>query len=324
MALLDAVVHPSQPQGHLGYGHRDYCSYGAPFFWSDATGHGDNHVPYAGDWDPFLLASLVHNAEESGKVVGSSKASPEREVALSSAIEPPSSPVMTTTAKRKRRRANKVVKNEEEMESQRMTHIAVERNRRRQMNEYLAVLRSLMPPSYGQRGDQASIVGGAINYVRELEQLLQSLEVHRNLQEHSSNSKSCNPFAAFFSFPQYSSATSSSHSGTGNHTIKVSARSSRSPSSSVVTADIEASMVDGHASVKVQAPRRPRQLLRLAAGLQQLGLTTLHLNVSTAGTMVMYAFSLKVEVDCKLGSVEEIAAAVHEILGRIQDEAGFS
>ena len=44
-----------------------------------------------------------------------------------------------------------VVKNEEEIESQRMTHIAVERNRRRQMNEYLAVLRSLMPPSYAQR-----------------------------------------------------------------------------------------------------------------------------------------------------------------------------
>jgi UTP:GlnB (protein PII) uridylyltransferase len=53
-------------------------------------------------------------------------------------------------------------------------------------------------------------------------------------------------------------------------------------------------MVEGHASVKVQAPRRPRQLLRLAAGLQQLGLTILHLNVSTAGTMVMYSFSLKV------------------------------
>ncbi|KAB8088998.1 hypothetical protein EE612_013801, partial [Oryza sativa] len=30
-------------------------------------------------------------------------------------------------------------------ESQRRNHIAVERNRRRQMNEYLAVLRSLMP-----------------------------------------------------------------------------------------------------------------------------------------------------------------------------------
>lgn len=33
---------------------------------------------------------------------------------------------------------------------------------------------------------------------------------------------------------------------------------------------------------------------------------------------------LKVEDECKLGSLDEIAAAVHEILGRIQEEAGFS
>jgi hypothetical protein len=32
-----------------------------------------------------------------------------------------------------------------------MTHIAVERNRRKQMNEYLAALRTLMPPVYAQR-----------------------------------------------------------------------------------------------------------------------------------------------------------------------------
>jgi hypothetical protein len=52
--------------------------------------------------------------------------------------------------RRKRRRARSV-KDVEEAESQRMTHIAVERNRRRQMNEYLAVLRSIMPTSYVQR-----------------------------------------------------------------------------------------------------------------------------------------------------------------------------
>ncbi|EMS55520.1 Transcription factor bHLH96 [Triticum urartu] len=34
---------------------------------------------------------------------------------------------------------------------ERRNHIAVERNRRRQMNDYLAVLRSSMPPSYAQR-----------------------------------------------------------------------------------------------------------------------------------------------------------------------------
>ncbi|EYU31299.1 hypothetical protein MIMGU_mgv1a021658mg, partial [Erythranthe guttata] len=54
-------------------------------------------------------------------------------------------------SRRRRRRRTKNFKNKEEMEKQRMTHITVERNRRRQMNEYLAVLRSLMPPSYAQR-----------------------------------------------------------------------------------------------------------------------------------------------------------------------------
>ncbi|KAJ4840905.1 hypothetical protein Tsubulata_034898 [Turnera subulata] len=77
--------------------------------------------------------------------------------------------------KNKRKRP-RTVKTSEEVESQRMTHIAVERNRRKQMNEHLRVLRSLMPGSYVQRGDQASIIGGAIEFVRELEQLLQCLE----------------------------------------------------------------------------------------------------------------------------------------------------
>ncbi|KAJ1295675.1 hypothetical protein BS78_01G240800 [Paspalum vaginatum] len=310
MASLDAVVYPQQTQGHFGYGHRD-CSYGLP--WSD-----DDNAAGIGEWDPFLLASLVQTAEGWGHQedqVDSNKASPESQVVAPSAVEP--SPVTTTSMRRKRRRA-KVTKNQEEIESQRMTHIAVERNRRRQMNEYLAVLRSLMPHSYSRRGDQASIVGGAINYVKELEQLLQSLEVQRCHKDHNSNSSS--PFAAFFSFPQYSTASPSSHGGGDN--TETSSGSPRSQPS--VATEIEASMVEGHASVKVQAPRRPRQLLRLAAGLQQLGLTTLHLNVSTAGTMVMYSFSLKEEDECKLSSVEEIAVAVHEILGRVQEESGFS
>ena len=53
--------------------------------------------------------------------------------------------------KSSRRKRPRTVKTSEEVESQRMTHIAVERNRRRQMNEYLRVLRSLMPGSYVQR-----------------------------------------------------------------------------------------------------------------------------------------------------------------------------
>ena len=52
---------------------------------------------------------------------------------------------------RRKRRRTKNSKNKEELECQRMTHIAVERNRRKKMNEYLAVIRSLMPASYVQR-----------------------------------------------------------------------------------------------------------------------------------------------------------------------------
>ncbi|KAI9078710.1 hypothetical protein K1719_039297 [Acacia pycnantha] len=49
--------------------------------------------------------------------------------------------------KRRKRKRTRPVKNREEVENQRMTHIAVERNRRRQMNDHLSVLRTLMPPS---------------------------------------------------------------------------------------------------------------------------------------------------------------------------------
>ncbi|KAI3833751.1 hypothetical protein MKW92_017142 [Papaver armeniacum] len=131
--------------------------------------------------------------------------------------------------KRKRTRPNK---NREEVESQRMTHIAVERNRRRQMNDHLNALRSLMPSSFVQRGDQASIIGGAIDFVKELEQLLHSLEAKKRTRTPSededdnekvgvegyqgrrgnrncSNHSSLAPFLGFFSAPQYTSYSSS-------------------------------------------------------------------------------------------------------------------
>ncbi|CAM8959194.1 unnamed protein product [Rhodiola kirilowii] len=60
-----------------------------------------------------------------------------------------------------------------------VSHIAVERNRRKQMNEHLAVLRQLMPCFYVKKGDQASIIGGVIDYINELQQVLQSLEAKK-------------------------------------------------------------------------------------------------------------------------------------------------
>uniref|UniRef100_J3MEM6 BHLH domain-containing protein n=1 Tax=Oryza brachyantha TaxID=4533 RepID=J3MEM6_ORYBR len=47
------------------------------------------------------------------------------------------------------------------------------------MNENLAVLRSLMPCFYVKRGDQASIIGGVVDYIKELQQVLHSLEAKK-------------------------------------------------------------------------------------------------------------------------------------------------
>uniref|UniRef100_A0A0D9VLA6 BHLH domain-containing protein n=1 Tax=Leersia perrieri TaxID=77586 RepID=A0A0D9VLA6_9ORYZ len=214
----------------------------------------------------------------------------------------------TAAAARRRRRRPKVVKNREEAESQRRNHIAVERNRRRQMNDYLATLRSLMPPSYAQRGDQASIVAGAINFVKELEQLLQSLEAQKR---HAVAVAGAPPFAGFFTFPQYAATAAA---GDGDN-------AEGGGGARAGAADIEVAMAESHANVKVLAPRRPRQLLRMVVALQCVGLTVLHLNVTTtADHFALYSFSLKMEDECRLSSVDEIAAAVNQMVAKIAGE----
>lgn len=53
--------------------------------------------------------------------------------------------------RKRRRRRTRSDKKIEERESQRMNHIAVERNRRKQMSHFLSTLKSMMPLSYSQR-----------------------------------------------------------------------------------------------------------------------------------------------------------------------------
>ncbi|KAL6008359.1 hypothetical protein ACLOJK_033868 [Asimina triloba] len=274
--------------------------------------------------------------------------------------------------KKKRRRRPRVCKNKEEAETQRMTHIAVERNRRKQMNEHLAVLRSLMPESYIQRSDQASTVGGAIDFVKELEQHLQSLEAQKRLLSQqklgregkhvSSNSNSSNgniaglgspPFAQFFSYPQYSWCQQAPR----EHHLQQQAADQTSSTGQRAVADIEATLIESHANLKILWRKRSRQLMKIVAGFQSMSLTILHLNVTALDSFVLYSFSLKincdermhmishhslqvnlgsalenlhlhslknqfkVEEECHLSSADDIAAAVHHMLTIIEDEA---
>ncbi|KAG2680284.1 hypothetical protein I3843_11G093800 [Carya illinoinensis] len=232
---------------------------------------------------------------------------------------------LAAQGRKKRRRKPRVCKNKEEAETQRMTHIAVERNRRKQMNEHLVVLRSLMPESYAQRGDQASIVGGAIEFVKELEQLLQSLEaqklrrpqpgvVESDLNEDMTTTpkflmQQRPPFAQFFVYPQYTwSQIPNKYASKTKAAI----------------ADIEVTLIETHASLRILSRRSRRQISKLVAGFQTLYLSILHLNVTTMETLVLYSISAKVEEGCRLTSVDDIAEAVHHMLRIIEDETAHA
>nr|XP_051201967.1 transcription factor SPEECHLESS-like [Lolium perenne] len=78
-------------------------------------------------------------------------------------------------------------------------HITVERNRRKQMNEHLTVLRSLMPCFYVKRGDQASIIGGVVDYIKELQQVKQSLEAKKQRKVYTEHVLSPRPLPSSYS-----------------------------------------------------------------------------------------------------------------------------
>nr|VDD27722.1 unnamed protein product [Brassica oleracea] len=209
--------------------------------------------------------------------------------------------------KRKRKRTT-TPKNKDEVESQRMTHIAVERNRRRQMNEHLNSLRSLMPPTFLQRGDQASIVGGAIDYIKELEQLLQSLEAEKQSEGASENPKTASCSSSSSRACTNSSVSSISPTSEDGFTVRFGGGE---------TVEVEATVIQNHVSLKVRCKRGRGQILRAIISIENLKLSILHLTISTSFDFVFYSFNLKIEDGCKVRSADEIATAVHQIFEQI-------
>ncbi|EFJ08722.1 hypothetical protein SELMODRAFT_428659 [Selaginella moellendorffii] len=230
------------------------------------------------------------------------------------------------TQHRPKRKRIKSCKNSEEVESQRQTHIAVERNRRKQMNEHLNVLRSLMPGSYVQRGDQASIIGGAIEFVKELEQLLQCLQAQKRRRLYSDafspkpspsavSSIPLPPFPPYASSPAPSldnpdptAADSSSKFVNDNfYDCKQIVAEAKSE-----VADIEVRMAGSDAVVKILSQRRPGQLLKTISALESMCMSIVHTNITTIEQTVLYSFTVRIGMESRL-SVDEIAQGIQRI-----------
>lgn len=230
-------------------------------------------------------------------------------------------PSVETKNRRKRPRS---VKTSEEVESQRMTHIAVERNRRKQMNEHLRVLRSLMPGSYVQRGDQASIIGGAIEFVRELEQLLQCLESQKRRRLYGNGEpprpttdptsipieQSQPPF-----FPPMPLPGDQIRMGDYDPVLLEETAENKS-----CIADVEVRVIGFDALIKILSRRRPGQLIKTIAALEDLQFNILHTNITTIEQTVLYSFNVKVANESRF-TADDIAASVQQIFSFIHATA---
>lgn len=127
--------------------------------------------------------------------------------------------------------------------------------------------------------------------MKELEQLLQSLEGHRRIEQQSDHLNLASIFSSFFTFPQYSTCLNSHGHGVYNSSVHPNELMAEKRSA---IADVEVTMVESHANVKVLMKKHPRQLLKMVLGLHSLGLMILHVNVTTADNMILYTFSVKV------------------------------
>ena len=94
------------------------------------------------------------------------------------------------------------------------------------------------------------------------------------------------PFSEFFTFPQYSTIPVHFENSVGKNEKLLKTQST--------IADIEVTMVESHANLKIRSKRRPKQLLKVVSGLHSMRLTVLHLNVTTADQIVLYCLSVKV------------------------------
>ncbi|KAL3524388.1 hypothetical protein ACH5RR_017222 [Cinchona calisaya] len=223
---------------------------------------------------------------------------------------------------------------------QKMSHISVERNRRKQMNEHLTVLRSLMPCFYVKRGDQASIIGGVVDYISELQQVLQSLEAKKQRKVYS---EVLSP--RLLSSPRSSQLSPRKPPISPRLTLPISPRTPQpnspymparfqqqglpSPCSSSTThssidsanelvansksaiAEVDVKFCGPNVLLKTVSHHIPGQVLKIISALEDLSLEILHVDMKTIDDTMINSFTIKIGIECQL-SAEELAHQIQQ------------
>ncbi|TKY74129.1 Transcription factor SPEECHLESS [Spatholobus suberectus] len=297
------------------------------------------------DFPPINEAVAVSKENEDASRLGSQKST-------SSSAPQDSETELETSPKTKRQKLTPTTPEEANPDGQqRMSHITVERNRRKQMNEHLSVLRSLMPCFYVKRGDQASIIGGVVDYINELQQVLQALEAKKQRKVYSEvlsprlvSSPRPSPLTLSPRKPPLSPRLNlpisprTPQPGSpyrprlqpGYNIISPPISNSLDPSptssassindninelvanSKSAAADVEVKFSGPHVLLKTVSQRIPGQALKIITALEDLALEILHVNINCAADDTMLnSFTIKIGIECQL-SAEELAQQIQQ------------
>ncbi|KAK6794588.1 hypothetical protein RDI58_008041 [Solanum bulbocastanum] len=214
-----------------------------------------------------------------------------------------------------------------------ISHITVERNRRKQMNEHLSVLRTLMPCFYAKRGDQASIIGGVVDYINELQQVLQSLEAKKQRKVYSEvlsprvlppqlvpisprlitpsplsprkpplsprmnlpiSPRTPQPTSPYKPNNNANKPLEPSPTTSSNSSIDSHVNNELAANSKSAIADVEVKFSGANVILKTVSPRIPGQAVKIIAALEQLALEILHVSISTIDGTMLNSFTIKV------------------------------
>ncbi|CAK9176971.1 unnamed protein product [Ilex paraguariensis] len=228
---------------------------------------------------------------------------------------------------------------------QRTSHITVERNRRKQMSENLLALRSLMPSFYVKRGDQASIIGGVVDYINELQQVLQSLETKKQRKLYSEvlsprfvssprppplsprkpplsprlslpisprTPQPSSPYKPRFQQVYVSPTMNASHeSSPPSSTPSIDIVNDLVTNSKSAIADVEVRFSGPNVLLKTTSPRIPGQAAKIISALDDLSLEILQVNITTMNETMVLSFTIKIGIECQL-SAEELAHQIQQ------------
>jgi hypothetical protein len=141
--------------------------------------------------------------------------------------------------------------------------------------------------SYSQKGDQASIIGGAIEFIKEMQLVLQSLESKKK-RKSLSPSPTPSPRSLFQQNPSPPNSNSPLDSDSSQQ-VKELAACCNSP-----VADVEAKIQGSNVVLRTLSKRIPGQVVKIVTALEGLDFEILHLNISSMEDTVLYSFVIKV------------------------------